>query len=79
MKSYLKIVKCMIHSGKKAFFETIIVLMVLLVLEMAIPVGMNYMISSLETDKNIKTFMIAILFLLIAYVFLCFLNAIKTK
>jgi ABC-type bacteriocin/lantibiotic exporter with double-glycine peptidase domain len=69
----------MIHSGKKALLETIIVLMVLLAMEMAIPVGMNYMISSLETDKNIKTFLIAILFFLIAYVFLCFLNAINTK
>lgn len=79
MKSYLKIVKCMLYSGKWILFFSFIVLMVLIALEMLVPIGINYMISELEKEKNFMTFFIGIIIFVFFYSVFCVMSALNTK
>jgi ABC-type bacteriocin/lantibiotic exporter with double-glycine peptidase domain len=79
MKSYFKIVKMMFASNKRLLLGAFVVMMALITVEMAIPMGINAMIDMLETDKAVQTFVIAILFFIIGYFLLSVLSAINTK
>jgi ABC-type bacteriocin/lantibiotic exporter with double-glycine peptidase domain len=69
----------MFSSGKRLLLGTFLVLVAVLALEMAIPLGINNMIDALEADKNMFTFFVGILIFTGAYFVLCLLTAANTK
>ena len=79
MKSYFKIVKMMFASNKRVLFGAFVVMMALIAVEMAIPLGINAMINMLETDKAVYTFAIAVLLFVIGYFLLSLLSGLNTR
>ena len=79
MKSYFKIVKMMFASNKRLLFGAFVVMMALIAVEMAIPLGINAMIDMLETDKAVHTFVIAVLLFIIGYFLLSLLSGLNTR
>ncbi len=79
MKSYVRIVKSMFSSGKKIILWAFIVLMMVIALEMAIPLGINRMLSLVETDRSVKEFLLGVLVFIAAYLLLAFLTSLNMK
>ena len=79
MRSYCKIVKLMLKEGKRLLLGAFFALLALLTLEMAIPLGINSMINTLDADKNVVTFLLGVGAFIIAYLVLCLLSALNTR
>lgn len=79
MKNYLKIIKLMFSSSKKILSLAAIVLLALISLEIAIPIGINSVLSNLEGGKTLGFLICAIVIFGVAYILLCGLSALNTK
>lgn len=79
MKSYFKIIRCMFEAGKKIILGAFCIFAISLAIEIAIPIGINEMISKIETEREISHFLIGIIIFALAYTISCFLLALNTK
>lgn len=79
MRSYLKIMTLMFKSGKRLIACLFMLLLFLLALEIAIPMGINCMISKIEVNQNLVFFLTSICSFVFAYAILSYLSALSTK
>lgn len=79
MKSFAKIIRLMFSSGKKTLLEAFFILLLLLAFETSIPIGINYVISVLEEEKNVFILLIGVVVFVFAYIFVSLFSALNTK
>ena len=79
MKSYLQVLKLMLSVDKKLLFKCLFIVIVLLGLESAAPVYMEWMIDRTETQKNVPAFVAYVAVFIAVYLGLCLLNVLRTE
>lgn len=79
MKNYLKLAKLMFTADKKLLTKCLVIVVFFLVMELFLPVYMQWMITQVELTQNIKDFILFIALFTVAYLVLCFIAAIKSE
>ncbi|MBP5223817.1 MAG: ABC transporter ATP-binding protein [Lachnospiraceae bacterium] len=79
MKNYFKIVKYMFSVGKKLIPGAFLVLLAVIALQTAIPIGINKVLSSVEENRDLRTFLLGLAGFFVAYIILSFLTEANTE
>lgn len=79
MKSYFRIVKYMFAEGKRIILVAFMVLLAVISLKTAIPIGIDRILSYVEENRDIKGFLIGLICFFAAYMLLSLLTAVNTE
>lgn len=79
MKNYFNIVKLMFTVDRKLLRKCILVIILLLGLESAIPIYMEWMIDQTETQRDATFFVGYVAIFIVAYLAICILHALRTE
>ncbi len=78
MKNYLKIAKLMLTADKKLLCKCLLVVILFLGLETAVPIYMEWMIDQTEALGSVPAFVCYMGIFVAAYLMICILNALKS-
>ena len=78
MKNYFKIAKLMFTADKKLLCKCLLVVILFLGLETAVPIYMEWMIDQTEAHGSVPVFVCYMGIFVAAYLMICILNALKS-